>query len=73
MSAKVRIAPPLYEWALARSRKTVTDLEKKFPKLPEWISGVSAPSITDAKNSLPKLIRLLLFFFLIPLPKKTYL
>lgn len=50
MSAKVRIAPPLYEWALARSRKTVTDLEKNFPKLPEWISGVSAPSFTDAKK-----------------------
>lgn len=73
MSAKVRIVPPLYEWALARSRKTVTDLEKNFPKLPEWISGVSVPTFTDAKKLLPKLIRLSHFFFLILLPKKIYL
>lgn len=71
MSAKVRIAPPLYEWALARSRKTVTDLEKNFPKLPEWISGVSAPSFTDAKKFAAKTNTPFAFLFLDTPPEEN--
>ena len=71
MSAKVRIAPPLYEWALVRSGKTVTDLEKNFPKLPEWMSGVSVPTFTEAEKFAAKTHTPFAFLFLDTPPEEN--
>lgn len=41
---RVNVAPELLEWARARSKRTVSELEKKFPRVRDWLSGQAKPT-----------------------------
>ncbi|MCH7959181.1 MAG: ImmA/IrrE family metallo-endopeptidase [Candidatus Hydrogenedentes bacterium] len=47
---RVEVNPELFSWALARSRKSVEDLEKRFPKLHEWLANTIQPTVKQLRN-----------------------
>lgn len=46
---RVPIAPPVLEWALARTGLSPADLERRFPKVEKWKSGELRPTLSQAK------------------------
>ena len=47
---KVAVSRKILDWALARSGKSVSDLEPKFKKLSKWMSGEDQPSLRQLKD-----------------------
>lgn len=44
MESRVSVAPSIYRWARARSRRSFDDLLNRFPKLSEWEAEQSRPT-----------------------------
>ena len=42
--------PPLYTWALERSRLGVDDLARRFLKLNEWMAGDRTPTLKTTEE-----------------------
>jgi len=63
MTARVKVHPSLFEWAIRRSGKSAI-IEKKYPKLPEWIRGETHPTLKQLENFANTTYTPLGYFFL---------
>jgi Zn-dependent peptidase ImmA (M78 family) len=61
---KVKVSRKVLDWALARSGKSVSDLEPKFKKLGKWISGEEQPTLRQLKSLAKQTATPFGYFFL---------
>jgi len=47
---KIAVSAKILDWALARSSKSISHLELKFPKLRKWISGEEQPTFRQLEE-----------------------
>ncbi|MEI6279428.1 MAG: ImmA/IrrE family metallo-endopeptidase [Verrucomicrobiae bacterium] len=64
MSNRVQIKPELFQWAQERSRMSMDELRKKFPRLPQWISGEAEPTVKQLEKFAGQTYTPLGYFFL---------
>lgn len=61
---RVPIQPRLLNWAIERSYKPVTLLEKRFPRLPKWIEGSEHPTFRQLEAFAKRTSTPVGYFFL---------
>ncbi len=61
---RVEVKPELLRWALKRSAKSPTMLDKKFPKLDAWLAGVVSPTLKQLETFAKATYTPVGFFFL---------
>jgi len=46
----VEVRPAILRWAIARSRRSSVEFERKFPKLPSWLRGEANPTLKQLES-----------------------
>jgi len=62
--ARVTVNKNVLNWALERSRLSVENLERKFPKIRQWITGESHPTLRQLENLAKETFTPFGYFFL---------
>jgi len=68
--ARVSVNRDVLLWALQRSRKSRSELEKQFPKLDEWLAGKRLPTLRQLEDLASATATPLGYFFLDTLPEE---
>lgn len=68
--ARVSVNRDVLLWALQRSRKSRSELEKQFPKLDEWLAGKRLPTLGQLEDLASATATPLGYFFLDTLPEE---